>query len=217
MKLKPRFGSRSARRVVLIVGDSLSAEYGLARKHGWVKLLADAWPKKRGEIRNRRRQQMQRQRYLSIASSTPASAARQRAAAARVCRRCCVNINRLVVVIELGANDGLRGLSLAALRENLRAMVRASRGARARVLLIAFQIPPNYGRDYAQGLVAIYAELAREEAVALVPFLLAGFADQLDLFQADRVHPKRRRSRKYWPMSGRICGRCLLRKPQRQP
>ena len=175
--------------MVLIVGDSLSAEYGLARNVGWVKLLGDR---------------------LAEEATPPPQSARPANAVPTASEYSVVNASisgettsggrtRLpallrqyqpaVVVIELGANDGLRGLSLPALRDNLRAMIRASREARARVLLIGIQIPPNYGRDYAQGLVAIYADLAREENVALVPFLLAGFADQLDLFQADRVHP----------------------------
>jgi acyl-CoA thioesterase-1 len=175
--------------VVLIVGDSLSAEYGLARNAGWVKLLGDR---------------------LAEEATLPPQSARPANAVPTASEYSVVNASisgettsggrtRLpallrqyqpaVVVIELGANDGLRGLSLPALRDNLRAMIRASREARARVLLIGIQIPPNYGRDYAQGLAAVYADLAREENVALVPFLLAGFADQLDLFQADRVHP----------------------------
>jgi acyl-CoA thioesterase-1 len=97
-----------------------------------------------------------------------------------------------VVVLQLGANDGLRGLSLASMRENLAAMVEASRGAGAQVLLVGMRIPPNYGRDYSERFTGVYAQLAREKKVALVPFLLDGFADDLAYFQADRIHPNER-------------------------
>jgi acyl-CoA thioesterase-1 len=97
-----------------------------------------------------------------------------------------------IVVIQLGGNDGLRGLSLTAMRDNLKAMVEACRGAGARVLLVGMRIPPNYGRDYADRFAAVYAQLARDEKVPLVPFLLDGFAEDLDYFQADRIHPAER-------------------------
>jgi acyl-CoA thioesterase-1 len=97
-----------------------------------------------------------------------------------------------IVVLQLGANDGLRGLSLASMQENLAAMVRAGRGAGARVLLIGMRIPPNYGRQYSERFAAIYAKLARDEKLALVPFLLDGFAENLEYFQADRIHPNER-------------------------
>jgi len=203
--------------VVLIVGDSLSAEYGLARNTGWVKLLADRLAEE-----TRRNSQSPKTANAAPAVSeysvVNASISGETTSGGRTRLPALLRqYQPAVVVIELGANDGLRGLSLAALRENLRAMVRASRGARAGVLLIGIQIPPNYGRDYAQGLVAVYAELAREEAVALVPFLLAGFADQLDLFQADRVHPTAQAQPQIlanvWPHLRPL----LASQPQRQP
>jgi acyl-CoA thioesterase-1 len=94
-----------------------------------------------------------------------------------------------VVVIQLGANDGLRGLPLDLMRANLRAMIDASRAAGARVLLVGMRIPPNYGRDYAERFFLTFGDLARETKVALTPFLLDGFADDMSLFQADRIHP----------------------------
>jgi acyl-CoA thioesterase-1 len=97
-----------------------------------------------------------------------------------------------IVVLQLGANDGLRGLSLAAMRENLAAMVEASRAAGAQVLLIGMRIPPNYGREYADRFAAVYAQVAAEQKAALVPFLLDGFAENLEYFQADRIHPAER-------------------------
>ena len=94
-----------------------------------------------------------------------------------------------LVVIELGANDGLRGLSLAATESNLRAMIDASRKTKAKILLIGMRLPPNYGSDYTQKFSAIYAKLAKETDTALVPFFFAGLANRPDLFQADRIHP----------------------------
>jgi acyl-CoA thioesterase-1 len=94
-----------------------------------------------------------------------------------------------VVVLQLGANDGLRGLPPAAMRENLAAMIEASRAAGARVLLVGIRIPPNYGREYAERFATVFGQLAREQKVALVPFLLDGFADDLRYFQDDRIHP----------------------------
>jgi len=99
-------------------------------------------------------------------------------------------------VLQLGANDGLRGLSLASMRDNLAAMIRASGNEGARVLLIGIRVPPNYGREYSERFAAVYAQLAREERVALVPFLLEGFADDLGYFQADRIHPNERAQRR---------------------
>jgi acyl-CoA thioesterase I len=94
-----------------------------------------------------------------------------------------------IVVLELGANDGLRGLDLDQMRNNLQAMINACHAAQARVLLVGIRIPPNYGRDYSERLFETYAALARSNRIERVPFLLEGFADRLDLFQPDRFHP----------------------------
>jgi acyl-CoA thioesterase-1 len=94
-----------------------------------------------------------------------------------------------IVLLALGANDGLRGQSIDSMRANLGAMARASRNAGARVLLIGMRIPPNYGPQYTQKFHAAFAQVARAEKLPLVPFLLEGFADQRELFQADGIHP----------------------------
>lgn len=161
---------------ILVFGDSLSAEYGLPRDKGWVKLLADRLAKEAPQysVVN-----------ASISGETT-SGGRTRLPKLLLQHR------PSVVVLQLGANDGLRGLSLASMRENLAAMIEASRGAGARVLLVGMRIPPNYGSDYASRFAGIYAQLAREEKATLVPFLLDGFADDLDFFQADRIHPNER-------------------------
>jgi acyl-CoA thioesterase-1 len=162
------------KRVLLVVGDSLSAEYGLVRDAGWVKLLE---------------QRLTRQglgQYIVVNASISGettSGGRTRLPALLKSHR------PAVVVLELGANDGLRGLPLDLTRTNLRAMVEASQAAGARVLLVGIRVPPNYGRDYAERFFAIFGEIARESRVALAPFLLDGFADDMSLFQADRIHP----------------------------
>jgi len=158
---------------ILVFGDSLSAEYGLPRDTGWVRLLADRLAKEAPQysVVN-----------ASISGETT-SGGNTRLPQLLQQRR------PSVVVLQLGANDGLRGLSLAAMRENLATMIRASRAAQARVLLVGMRIPPNYGREYAERFAAVFAELARDEKVALVPFLLDGFADDLEYFQTDRIHP----------------------------
>ena len=96
-----------------------------------------------------------------------------------------------IVVIELGANDGLRGQSLEAMRSNLGGMVDASRRAKAEVLLIGMRLPPNYGTAYTEKFQQVYADLARAKKTAFVPFLFEGFADNGTYFQSDRVHPTR--------------------------
>ena len=167
-------GSQPA--TILVFGDSLSAEYGLARDTGWVKLLSDRLASEAAQY-----------------SVVNASISGETTSGGRTRLPKLLQQHRpSVVVVQLGANDGLRGLSLVAMRENLAAMIDASRRAGARVVLIGMRIPPNYGREYAERFAGIYAQLAREQKVALVPFLLEGFADDLDYFQADRIHPGER-------------------------
>lgn len=173
--------------VLLILGDSLSAEYGLPRDTGWVRLLADRLAKEAAQY-----------------SVVNASISGETTSGGRTRLPQLLQQQRpAVVVIQLGANDGLRGLSLTSMRENLTAMVRASRASGARVLLIGMRIPPNYGREYAERFAAAFAQVAGDEKVALVPFLLEGFADDLAYFQADRIHPAERAQRRMldtvWP------------------
>ena len=158
---------------ILVLGDSLSAEYGLPRDTGWVKLLADRLAKEAPQY-----------------SVVNASISGETTSGGRTRLPRLLQQHRpSVVVLQLGANDGLRGLPPAAMRENLAAMIEASRAAGARVLLVGIRIPPNYGRDYAERFAAVYGQLAREQKVAVVPFLLDGFADDLRYFQDDRIHP----------------------------
>jgi acyl-CoA thioesterase-1 len=163
-------------RVVLVLGDSLSAEYGLARGTGWVAMLSQRLAKE--------------QPTLSVVN---ASISGETTAGGRSRLPALLNQHRpAVVVVELGANDGLRGLSLAMTREHLDAMVRDAQAAGAKVLLVGMQVPPNYGKTYNDALARSFAEVAKARHAALLPFLLKGVADAPDaeqLFQADRMHP----------------------------
>ena len=93
------------------------------------------------------------------------------------------------MVLELGANDGLRGLPIPQMRDNLAAMIREAQAAGARVLVVGMKVPPNYGPDYAQEFAAAFAEVAKRHKAALLPFLLEDFAENPELFQGDRIHP----------------------------
>lgn len=168
--------AQTATPVVLVVGDSMSAEYGIRRGSGWVALL---------EQRLAREQVAAMVVNASVSGDTsaggrsrlPALLARHRPA---------------VVVIELGGNDALRGLPLATTEANLVAMVRAAKDAGAKVLLAGIQVPPNYGKRYTDDFAALFVRVAQAEKVALLPFLLEGVGNApnaLELFQADRIHP----------------------------
>ena len=94
-----------------------------------------------------------------------------------------------IVIIELGGNDGLRGLPVARMQDNLATMVRASQAAGARVVVAGIRMPPNYGREYTERFYGAFANVSKQHNTALVPFLLEGFSDSADFFQADRIHP----------------------------
>ena len=161
---------------LLVVGDSLSAEYGLERGSGWVALLQQrlARDKIAIEVVN-----------ASISGDTT-SGGRSRLPALLAQHK------PGIVIIELGGNDALRGLPLNMTQANLSAMAQAAKAVGARVLILGMQVPPNYGQRYAQDFASLFAGVAKAEGAALVPFFLAGVADGPDadkLFQADRIHP----------------------------
>ena len=162
-----------AQHVVLVMGDSLSAGYGLAAPEGWVSLTAQkiAQEKPGWGIVN-----------ASISGETTAGGA------ARIADELARNKPQ-VVVIELGANDGLRGLPLAETRTHLAAMIDAAQATKAKVLLVGMRLPPNYGPDYTQGFEALFADLAKQKQTAFLPFLLEPVAADDSAFQADRLHP----------------------------
>ena len=179
--LSPANGAASApktiqARKILVLGDSLSAEYGLKRGSGWVALLE---------------QQLKTEKILAVVinasiSGDTSSGGRARLGALLTQHR------PTHVLIELGGNDALRGLPLELTQDNLTFMTQAAQQAGAKVLLIGMQIPPNYGKDYGERFAAMFASVAKARRAALVPFLLKGIAedDATRLFQADRIHPK---------------------------
>ena len=173
--LVPAYGAGSA--TILVVGDSLSAEYGLKRGSGWVALL---------EARLAAEKIPARLVNASISGDTT-SGGRSRLPALLTQHK------PDVVVIELGGNDALRGLPLTGTEDNLSTMVRAAQKAGARVLLLGMQVPPNYGTDYSNRFAGMFERVAKSTRSALVPFLLKGVADVDDAarwFQNDRIHPR---------------------------
>jgi acyl-CoA thioesterase-1 len=170
-------GFAAAQPVILVVGDSLSAEYGLNRGSGWVALLQQRLAREKiaAKVVN-----------ASISGDTT-SGGRSRLPALLM------QLHPTHVIIELGANDALRGLPLSMTEDNLAQMVVAAEQAGARVLLVGMQLPPNYGGNYARRFAGLFPEVAKKYHTGLVPFLLAGVADvpnAAELFQADGLHPK---------------------------
>ncbi len=162
---------------ILVVGDSLSAEYGIARGTGWVALLNKqlAKDKPQWQVVN-----------ASISGDTTAGGLARLSTLLQ-------QHQPKVVVIELGGNDALRGFPLKTTENNLIQMVAACHKAKATVLLIGMQVPPNYGQEYAQEFSRMFVRISQQQRTQLVPFLLKGVADAADptaLFQPDRIHPK---------------------------
>jgi acyl-CoA thioesterase-1 len=167
------FAASASARTLMVFGDSLSAAYNLSPEQGWVSLLAK---------RVSRLDASWRVVNASVSGETTAGGL----------RRLSEDLKRhkpAIVVIELGANDALRGQPVAGIRSNLEQMIRLARQARAEPVLVGIMIPPNYGIDYAAEFRALYGDIAARHGVAFVPFLLEGIADNPALFQADQLHP----------------------------
>lgn len=164
--------SAIAAKTILVLGDSLSAGYGIRPEQAWPSLLTQRLAERRIDytVAN-----------LSISGETTAGG-RSRLAAALAMHQ------PAVVILALGANDGLRGLSIEQMRGNLEAMVSAAQKAGARVLVAGMRLPPNYG-PYADQFVQSFADIAKTKKTALLPFLLEPVATRPELFQADRLHP----------------------------
>jgi acyl-CoA thioesterase I len=160
--------------VILVYGDSLSAEYGLARGAGWAALL---------EKRVAARKPPYSVENASISGETTSGGASR---LPEVLSR----TRPAVVVLELGGNDALRGLPLAMSRQNFSTMIEAAQKAGAKVVLAGMQMPPNYGKAYTESFRAMYEELAAKHKVALIPHFLEGVGEKRELFQADGIHPK---------------------------
>ena len=168
------FGSRPALAgTVLIVGDSLSAGYGLPNGSGWVSLL------------NKRLVA----EYPNVSLVNASISGETTAGGKRRIQALLERHQPGIVVVELGANDGLRGIHIPLIRDNLTAIVDACLASGAKALVLGMRVPPNYGREYAEKFHAMFKEVSSRKGVALVPFLLDGFADDRAMFQEDGIHP----------------------------
>ena len=159
--------------MILVLGDSLSAGYGLPRHSGWVWLL------------ERRLAELGLPHVLINASQSGDTTAGGLTRLPALLERHAPDL----VIIELGANDGLRGISFEEIEANLTRMVRLAMSSGARALVVGNRLPPNYGRAYIDRFQAVFQKVAEGEGAALVPRLLAGVAEDWDLMQADGMHP----------------------------
>jgi acyl-CoA thioesterase-1 len=162
-----------AAQTIMVLGDSISAGYGLAQGEGWVALLE---------------QRLQRDKLdyqvvnASISGETTLGGLNRIPAALR-------EHQPAVVIVALGGNDGLRGNPLEETRRNLIAIVESCRKAGAKVVIAGMRVPPNYGPVYTRRFEGLFAEVARQQNVSLVPFMLQGFAENRGMFQSDGIHP----------------------------
>ena len=169
----PQLAAAERVQTVLVVGDSLSAAFGIAPEESWVALLGE---------------RLRAEGYgyavvnASITGDTTTGGLKRLPRALRVHKPA-------IVIIELGGNDGLRGTPIKVMRSNLARMIELSQAAGARVVLAGMQIPTNYGGPYTRAFAAVYPELARKYRTGLVPFFLHGIAEDITLFQADGIHP----------------------------
>ncbi|HYY60257.1 MAG TPA: arylesterase [Burkholderiales bacterium] len=163
----------AAEKSILVVGDSLSAAYGLARSQGWVALLEERLKRERLDYS-----------VVNASISGDTSAGGRARIDELIARH-----HPAVVIVELGGNDGLRGLPIAQMKANLGAIIERAKQAGARVLVVGMRLPPNYGPDYTQAFEDAFAEVAKRYRVALAPFILEGFGEKPEYFQPDRIHP----------------------------
>ena len=161
-------------KTVLVFGDSLSASYGIEEEQGWVNLLSE---------KLRQAQSPYSVINASVSGETSTGGLSRLPAAL-------AEFQPSVVVLELGGNDGLRGLPLATLQSNLEEMVSLSQRAGAKVLLAGIQIPPNYGPRYTEPFYALFGDIAESEQLPFVPFLIDGIPQQPELMQNDGIHPR---------------------------
>ncbi|WP_245964796.1 arylesterase [Trinickia dinghuensis] len=169
----PARSAETTRPVIVVLGDSISAEYGLPQDTGWVALL-------------RKRLAEQRIDYsVANASISGDTTSGGRARMPELMER----LKPSIVIVELGANDALRGVPLSTTKDNLRTIVEQAQQGHAKVVLVGMYVPSNYGQAYTQRFHAMYGKLAHDMSVRLVPFLLAGIENKPDMFQSDQMHP----------------------------
>ncbi|NVH71156.1 arylesterase [Paraburkholderia sp. JPY432] len=162
-----------AKPVIVVLGDSISAEYGLPRDTGWVALMRQRLAEERIDY------------SVANASISGDTTSGGRARLPALMER----LKPSIVIVELGANDALRGVPLSTTEANLRTIIEQAQQGHAKVVLVGMYVPPNYGPDYTQKFHGLYGQLSKEFHLPLVPFLLAGIADKPDMFQADQIHP----------------------------
>ncbi len=162
-----------AKPVIVVLGDSISAEYGLPRDTGWVALMRQRLAEERIDY------------SVANASISGDTTSGGRARLPALMER----LKPSIVIVELGANDALRGVPLSTTEDNLRTIIEQAQQGHAKVVLVGMYVPPNYGPDYTQKFHGLYGQLSKEFHLPLVPFLLAGIADKPEMFQADQIHP----------------------------
>jgi acyl-CoA thioesterase-1 len=160
-------------KTVLVYGDSLSSAYGMPESSGWVALLAQRLKRERPDY------------SVANASISGETTAGGLARMEKVLQR----HKPAIVILELGGNDGLRGLPVAAMKKNLSAMIEQAQKSGAQVLLVGIRMPPNYGEAYTHAFEQAYKDLAKRHRATLLPYLLEGFGENSELFQPDRIHP----------------------------
>jgi acyl-CoA thioesterase-1 len=163
----------AAEKSILVFGDSVSAAYGIAQSRGWAALLGERLKREQPD-------------YIVVNASV--SGDTSSGGLARI-GSALEKLKPAVVILELGGNDGLRGLPVAEMKKNLGAIIERSQKAGARVVVVGMRLPPNYGPDYTRVFESSFGELAKRYQAALVPFLMDGFAQKPELFQADQIHP----------------------------
>jgi acyl-CoA thioesterase-1 len=158
---------------IMVYGDSLSAGYGLPQRTGWVSML---------KTQLKTQQSVYQIINASISGETTLGGLNRIEQALKRYRPS-------IVIVELGANDGLRGLPIKSIHDNLEDIVKACKQSKASILLVGMRLPPNYGATYTKKFSAIYQQIAKRHELRLVPFLLAGFGDNPEYFQEDKMHP----------------------------
>jgi len=158
---------------ILVYGDSLSSAYGIAQQRGWVALLE---------------KRLERERVDYSVVNASISGETTRGGLARM-PKVLAQVKPAIVILELGANDGLRGLPIDQMKRNLGAMIEQAQQAGAKVLLVGMKLPPNWGPEYTEAFEQVYPALASKHKTALLPFLFVGLKDDPQHFQPDRLHP----------------------------
>ncbi|MDC0178416.1 arylesterase [Woeseiaceae bacterium] len=184
--------SLAASPTIMVLGDSLSSAYGIPTNRGWVALL---------------RQRLDELGYSHEVINASISGETTRGAGERLDELVAMHQPQLLIV-ELGGNDGLRGMSLKEMRENLNDIVDRSIGAGCRVLLVTMRLPPNYGSVYTDQFESIYGEVAQSTGAALAPFFLESIAGRPHLMQADGIHPRAQAQQQMldniWPVLAKL-------------